>query len=43
MRKGLPANIAGQALYRFLRRFVSWDRRAFKLRIQIHAGRPQYF
>jgi hypothetical protein len=25
-----------------LRRFVSRDRRAFKLRIQIHAGRPQY-
>jgi hypothetical protein len=40
MRKGLPADFAGQALHRFLRRFVSRDRRAFKLRIQIHASQP---
>jgi len=42
MQKGLPANFAGQALHRFLEGFVSWDRRAFKLRIQIRAGQPYY-
>ena len=42
MQKGPPADFAGRALHRFFRRFVSRDRRAFKLRIQIHAGQPLY-